>query len=352
MNDATLHLQQGVPLSPYTTINLGGEARYFLSCESTLLLKRALTHARNHRLRVHILGGGSNTIFPDAGFDGLVLHIGLRGISVASEANDTLVTAAAGEEWDPFVRSCVLQKLAGLECLSGIPGLVGAAPMQNIGAYGQEICETLARLKAIDRQTLKECEFAGSECGFGYRQSRFKREDAGRFVITEVTFRLKRNGNPAIRYPELQKLLESRGNEPGLEDTRAAVLSLRKSKSMIIDPSDPETRSVGSFFTNPVLSESEFVSATERWGKARIPMPPATYPAGTGRKIPAAWLVEQSGFPRGYRRGSVGVSARHALALVNYGGSSNELLSLANDIGNAVFERFGLHLEREPVVVE
>ena len=355
MGDFSLNLQTSVPLSTYTSINLGGAARYFVRCETIPQLRLAIAQAGEQRWRVHILGGGTNTIFSDAGYDGLVVRIAMRGIDLTQEGEDTLVTAAAGEEWDPLVRFCIERKLAGIECLSGIPGLAGATPIQNVGAYGQEVSETIVRLKALDLHTMEECEFPGSECGFSYRKSRFKSRDAGRYVITEVTFRLKRDGKPTIRYPELLRFMESqhgpKSGEPDPGAVRSAVLALRRRKSMVIDPTDPNTRSVGSFFMNPVLSHDDYAGAVERWKMNGMTAPPTTFPTEAGLKIPAAWLVEQSGYPRGYRKGGVGVSASHSLALVNYAGSTAELLSLADDIENSVHARFGIRLEREPVIV-
>jgi len=355
MGDSSLNLQTSVVLSTYTSINLGGAARYFVRCESIPQLRLAIARAREERWRLHILGGGTNTIFSDAGFDGLVIRIAIRGIDLVQEGEDTLVTAAAGEEWDPLVRFCVERKLAGIESLSGIPGLAGATPIQNVGAYGQEVSETIVRLKALDLHTMEECVFPGPHCGFGYRKSRFKSRDAGRYVITDVTFRLKLNGKPTIRYPELLRSMESlygpKSKEPDPGAVRSAVLALRSRKSMVIDPTDPNTRSVGSFFMNPVLSHEDYAGAAERWKMNGVTAPPPTFPAETGLKISAAWLVEQSGYPRGYRKGGVGVSANHSLALVNYAGSTAELLSLADDIENSVRTKFGIRLEREPVIV-
>jgi UDP-N-acetylmuramate dehydrogenase len=282
----------------------------------------------------------------------------MRGLSFREEGGYVYVTAAAGESWDDFVRICVERGLAGLECLSGIPGSVGAAPIQNIGAYGQEVAETLHALTAFSRDSFQETRFAGADCRFGYRQSRFKGVDRGRYVITAVTFRLLPQGRPQVRYTELQRYLEERddlaalgGGRPALEAVRAAVLALRRTKSMVVDPADPHSRSVGSFFLNPILSPDTVQQLEARWrqGGGREPLP--RFSSLEGIKVPAAWLVERAGFTRGTRRGGVGVSAHHCLALVNYDGTTRELLALAREVQEAVQERFGVWLEMEPEVV-
>jgi len=354
----SIDILHDVQLSPLTTIVLGGIAKYFVACQSVDHVCEALRSAQNQKLRVHILGGGSNVIFSDEGFNGLVIRIEMKGISYVDRGDSFLVTAAAGEEWDGFVEHCIARHLGGIECLSGIPGFVGATPIQNVGAYGQEVRETIVSVKALDRQTLRSVEFSNSECMFGYRQSRFKSNDADKYVITGVTFRLHKNGRPVIRYPELQKFITLTTDlntiaegEPALRAVREAVLTLRRRKSMVINPNDRNSRSVGSFFMNPILSINQLNDVKSRWqrggGEGEIP----TFPAGDKAKIPAAWLVEHTGFLRGYRSGGVGISENHSLALVNRSGTTSELLDLAIRIQHAVHERFGVMLEREPVVV-
>ncbi len=350
--------QENVPLSSRTTIGLGGPARFFFSATGVEEIRQALDWARDESLPVHILGGGSNTIFADEGYPGLVLHIALRGLEFREAGEWIEVTAAAGEVWDDFVRVCVERGLGGIECLSGIPGQVGATPVQNAGAYGQEVAETIIALVALDRWTLQEVRFSGAECGFSYRRSRFK-EERGRYVITSVTYRLAVDGRPVVRYAELRRYLEERvdlatlgSGRPALQAVREAVLTLRRAKSMLVDPADPHSRSAGSFFLNPTLPPDRARRLEERWralgGKGPLPL----FPVAEGIRIPAAWLVEQAGFPRGYRRGGVGLSAHHALALVNYGGTTEELLALAEEIRERVYARFGLWLEVEPEVVK
>jgi UDP-N-acetylmuramate dehydrogenase len=351
-------LEHDVSLAPHTTLGLGGPARFFLGARSLEELTQALTWARRERIAVHVLGGGSNTIFADEGFPGLVLHVALRGISFREEGGHGYVTAAAGEPWDDLVRRCVEAGWAGLECLSGIPGSVGAAPVQNVGAYGQEVAETLHALSALLRDPLQETRFGGADCRFAYRQSRFKGADRGRYVITAVTFRLVPGGRPQVRYAELQRHLDEHmdlaslgDGRPALEAVREAVLALRRRKSMVVDAADPHSRSVGSFFLNPILAPEEVARLEERWlqGGGGEPVPRFSSPEGL--KVPAAWLVERAGFTRGLRRGGAGVSAHHCLALVNYDGTARELLSLAREVQAGVRERFGVWLEMEPEIV-
>jgi len=353
-----INLQQDVSLAEHTTIKLGGKAKYFVECSTTEEIRAALRVAVEYAMPVHVLGGGSNTIFRDEGFDGLVVKMDLRGIQFFREPDAVRVVVAAGEEWDAFVRSCVTAGLAGVECLSGIPGLVGAAPMQNIGAYGQEVAETIVQVKAIDRASLQDVRFSNKECKFSYRRSRFNTEDMNAFVITEVSFRLRPEGKPTLNYPELQQQVASSVDlsalQPGLEQlaaVREAVLALRRKKSMVIDPSDPNTRSVGSFFKNPILSRSALEDLKNRCRALGVSDQIPTFPFQNDVKVPAAWLVEKAGFTKGYRKKGVGVSARHALALVNFDGTTRELLLLAEEIENAVLSRFGIRLEREPVIV-
>ena len=333
-------LREHIPLAPLTTMGLGGPARYLAECASLDEMRDCLTWAEAESLPVQVLGGGSNVLFADVGYSGLVLKVGLSGMTFTGAT----VEVAAGEDWDGFVQCCVERGLAGVECLSGIPGSVGATPIQNVGAYGQEVKDTIVEVRALDRQTLAEIAFAPAECGFAYRQSRFKGADRDRFIVTSVTYRLDAGGQPQIRYPELRRHVDDEC--PTLATVRDAVLALRRGKSMVIDPQDPNSRSVGSFFLNPVIDAEAFAALKDRY--PNVPH----FPAAAGVKVPAAWLVEQAGFHKGLRRGDVGISERHALALVNRGGTTREVLALAGEIRDAVEQTFGIRLEREPVLVE
>lgn len=352
-------LREHVALGPYTTLRLGGDARYFMECGGEEEVRAGLAWAAAQRLPVHVLGGGSNVVFRDAGFPGLVLRVTIGGLELRDAAAPE-VRAGAGVEWDAVVRAAVERGWTGIECLSGIPGTVGGTPIQNVGAYGQEIAETVVSVTCLDRATLERRTLAAAECSFGYRDSRFKRADRGRYVVLDVALRLARDCRPLIRYPELQAAvarvtaLDAVSPAEGVRIVRDAVLGLRRSKSMVLDPDDPNTMSVGSFFTNPVLSPAEFADLEARWRAVEHPARPRripTYPADGGVKVAAAWLVEQAGFPKGYRRGGAGISTRHALALVNLGGTSAELLALADAIVAGVEERFGVRLALEPEVV-
>jgi len=349
-----------VHLSDYTTIGLGGVAKYFVACQTIEEIRSALKFAEEENVPVQILGGGSNVIFPDESFNGLVIKVDSRGVEFESGGEYTMVRVGAGEVWDDLVKSCLEKNLGGIECLSGIPGSVGATPIQNVGAYGQEVKDTIVSVKAIDRKSREIVEFLSADCEFGYRKSRFKVRDKDKFVIVEVCFKLKNSGKPSIKYEELQNYLEMRKTEVSssrpsvgslsLKDVREAILALRRKKSMVIDPNDPNSRSVGSFFVNPILSEVEYKNFTDRlslYGFSKAP----SYKSTEGVKVPSAWLIESSGFYRGYKKNGVGISPNHALALVNYSGTTKEILSLASEIENAVYERFRIKLQKEAVIV-
>ncbi|MFH1354376.1 MAG: UDP-N-acetylmuramate dehydrogenase [bacterium] len=330
-----MEVRGNVLLASLTTVGLGGRAQYFASCSTVEDLKEALLFAREKNLAVHILGGGSNTIFADKGFAGLVIKVELKGMKFIK---DGLVEAAAGEEWDNVVEECVKRGLAGLECLSGVPGSVGAAPVQNVGAYGQQAADVVDEVEILDRQTLGEVLFSSKQCQFGYRYSRFKGKDSGRYIVTKVTFRLRPGGESVVQYPELVKRL---GEKATLEKVREVVLELRKEKALMAESG---LQSCGSFFINPIIPRDKLSRLQKDY---EVPH----FEAGNDVKVSAAWLVEQAGYKKGFRRDNVGISPKHALALVNYGGTAEELLVLAEDIQAAVKKKFGIELEREPVVV-
>ena len=354
----TLLLREQEPLAQHTTLGLGGPARYFHECTTEAELREALTWARERRLRVQIMGGGSNLVVADAGFPGLVLKLAIGGIALRETTQGVELTAAAGVEWDALVRQVVERGWTGIECLSGIPGTVGATPIQNVGAYGQEIAETLVSVRCLERAGLTEVVFPRDQCEFAYRSSRFKSRDHDHYIVLDITLRLYRDRLPQLRYAELAQAVRHHGELERLAPAdavsvvRNTVLELRRRKSMVLDPTDPNGRSVGSFFMNPVLSADAFERLVHRWGAEGEGDGIPTFPADGRVKVPAAWLIEHAGFGRGYRRGGVGISTRHALALVNHGGTTAELLALAEAIERAVYERFGVRLEREPVVVE
>ncbi len=339
-------------LARHTSLELGGRARYFAEAKSESEVRNLLLWARERGEDVVVLAGGSNVVFSDEGYQGLVLRIASSGIRVEEEGRQVLVTAAAGESWDRFVAFTVEHDWAGLECLSGIPGTVGATPVQNVGAYGQEVSESLARVLVLDRSNLETLELAAADCDFAYRNSLFRRS-ADRFVVLEVTYCLRPGGRPSLRYPELAAKLEDANGSPRLREVRGAVLELRRKKSMVLDPQDPNRRSAGSFFLNPLLSPDQAEAVAMRAVRLAALDRPEEMPrfeASAGIKIPAAWLIERAGFEKGMRRGPVGLSSRHSLALVHHGGGrAADLLALAGEIQDGVLKSFGVKLRPEPV---
>jgi UDP-N-acetylmuramate dehydrogenase len=348
-------IADGVPLADLCTLELGGPAQHFVEADSDGIVSDALHWASTQGMSVFVLGGGSNVVIADRGCDGLVLRMVQRGVTVAHAGERVLVTARAGEPWDALVERAVAEGWAGIECLSGIPGTVGATPIQNVGAYGQEVAGTIAAVRVLDRSTLAEPDLTPAECGFAYRDSVFRRQPE-RFVILAVTFALRRGAAETPRHPELAQALGAGTRAPGLADARAAVLALRRRRGMVLDPDDENRRSVGSFFVNPVVPErdaDEIAARALASGLIRDPAELPRYPAEAGRvKLPAAKLIEFAGFAKGLRRGHVGISSRHVLALVHYGGgTSAELVALAREVRAAVAERFGVRLEAEPRLV-
>lgn len=383
-----------MPLAQYTTLRLGGPAARFTAALTQDQAVAVVREADSAGEPVLVLGGGSNLVVGDTGFPGIVVHLQTSGVSVgppvghssdrrSSGGEPVMVTAEAGEDWDALVARCVDEGLAGIECLSGIPGLAGATPIQNVGAYGQEVAETVVAVRAYDRVLDAVVELPAAECAFGYRTSVFKRQPAtgrtsgqrgassrragldpaaatGRWVVLEVTFCLMRDSLSApVRYAELARALDvSPGDQVPLADARSAVLALRRRKGMVVDPADPDTRSAGSFFTNPVLEPGQFEQLQRRVaGQPGAPGQDAgvpNFPAEDGRvKIPAAWLIEHAGFTKGYRGdGGVQISSKHTLALVSADGASTAaLLRLARQITDGVRQAFGVDLVPEPVLV-
>jgi UDP-N-acetylmuramate dehydrogenase len=330
-------------LSAYTTLRLGGPARTLVVARTEEELVAAVRDAEPPLL---VLAGGSNVVVADEGFPGTVVLVATRGVS-----DDLRV--AAGEPWDPFVADCVARGLAGVEALSGIPGSVGASPIQNIGAYGQEVAQTITLVRAYDREERAVVELTRAECGFGYRTSRFKRE-AGRWVVLTVDVALEPSDRSTpIAYAELARALGvAVGDRAPLADVRAAVLRLRRAKGMVVAEDDPDSVSAGSFFTNPVLTEAEFAALEERAGPdARVPRFPAGEPGRV--KTSAAWLIERAGFAKGHGDPlTVAISSKHTLALTNRGaGTTLDLVRLAREVADGVEARWGVRLVPEPVFV-
>ena len=350
----TLAIRDRVPLAPLTTLELGGEARHLVEAADEAAIVEALAWAEARKLPVLILGGGSNLVIADRGWDGLVIRIATRGRRFEPSNGGVALTVAAGEPWDEIVADTVARGLAGLECLSGIPGLVGATPIQNVGAYGQEVAETIRSVRVLERASGRIEDLPAAACRFAYRDSAFKR-DPGRFVVLGVTFALRPDGAPTLRYRELADAFAD-GRRPTLADVRATVLALRAKKSMVIAPGDPNRRSVGSFFMNPVVDVAQADAVAARavaLGAIAAPDEMPRWPAPGGAvKLSAGWLIERAGIRKGHRRGAVGVSSAHALALVHHGGGSTAaLVELARAVRDAVHAQFAMTLLPEPTII-
>lgn len=343
------YFKANIPLSELTTFETGGPALWLALPENTEELRETLRWAAEHKLPFYPLGDGSNILASDDGFKGVAIRLENKGIT-CSGSGSVLVTAQAGTVWDDLVAFTVEHNLAGLECLSAIPGRVGAAPVQNIGAYGQEAANCLESLEVIDVETLQTKTIAAQECEFGYRTSCFKTKWRGRFIITSVSFRLEENGVPALRYGDLErffgdKLAQNPDWRPALREVREAVASVRRSKSMAYDKADPNHRCAGSFFLNPIVPAAKAAELQKEWPSIPI------YPAGDDslRKLSAAWLVENAGFPKGFRQGRAGLSSRHTLCFINAGGAdTKEILALSGTVTAKIEQMFGIKLHPEP----
>jgi UDP-N-acetylmuramate dehydrogenase len=335
-----------VPLSQWTTLGVGGPAHDFVDVPDVATLAEVLARAKADGHPVLVLGRGSNVVVADDGFPGTVAHITMMGVRYQPEGDRVVVAVAAGEDWSNLVERWVGDGLAGVECLSGIPGLAGATPVQNVGAYGQEVAHVLLSVGAWDRHKAEPVVLDRQQCGFSYRDSVFKA--TARYVVTEVRLSLERTQlSGPIAYPELAgRLGVAVGQRAPLQDAAQAVMDLRRSKGMVLDDADPDSRSAGSFFMNPVLSEAQLSELVQVAPGA----PGFRGPAGT--KVPAAWLVENAGFHKGYSNGGAAISSKHALALtVRPGGTTSDLLALAREVRNGVKARFGIALEVEPLLV-
>jgi UDP-N-acetylmuramate dehydrogenase len=333
-----VQVRRDVRLADLTTLAVGGPIERLLEVSTADELVAAVRDADEAGRPLLLLGGGSNVVAPDEGWPGDVVAVRTRGI----RRDGDRLTVQAGEDWDGLVARTVAEQLAGMEALSGIPGSTGATPVQNVGAYGQEVAQTITAVRAYDRAEKVERVLTPEECGFAYRDSRLKREP-GRFVVLEVEFALEAGPlSRPVGYAELARTLGVEiGERAPLADVREAVLGLRRGKGMVWDLADPDSRSAGSFFTNPVVPAERAVEGCPSW------------PAPDGRvKLSAAWLVEHAGFGRGTREGRVGTSSRHSLALTTEdGATAAELLAFADRIVATVQERFGVHLDREPTAV-
>ncbi|SFC43538.1 UDP-N-acetylmuramate dehydrogenase [Klenkia taihuensis] len=330
-------MHQGTRLADLTTLAVGGPVDRLVEVHDADELVAAVRGADEAGRPLLVLGGGSNVVAPDAGWPGDVVAVRSRGMVRTGDS----LEVQAGEPWDDLVAHTVAEGLAGMEALSGIPGSTGATPVQNVGAYGQEVAQTITAVRVLDRRDGTVRTLSPGDCGFGYRDSALKR-DPGVFVVLTVTFGLTASElSMPVGYAELARRLGVEvGERAPLADVRAAVLELRRGKGMVLDPADPDSRSAGSFFTNPVVPASMAVEGCPSW------------PAGDDVKLSAAWLVQHAGFGRGTRDGLVGTSSRHSLALTTEpGATADELLAFAGRVVDAVRERFGVTLVPEPTAV-
>jgi UDP-N-acetylmuramate dehydrogenase len=346
-----MKIQEDVRLAPFTTLQVGGNARFFVEPSNEAEVIEALRWTRAHSLQLFVLGGGSNLLVSDAGFDGLVLHMTIGGISTRDGDATRIFSVGAGVDWDTFVARAVEDNCAGVECLSGIPGTVGGTPVQNVGAYGQDVSETIVRVCAIDSTTLEPVEFDNAACRFSYRQSRFNGRDAGRYILTRVDYALQPGGKPKVAYADLKRYFnhdDVSNINPTLSQTRDAVLAIRRAKGMVLDKDDADSCSAGSFFKNPVVSVEEYARLAAA-SAVQVPH----FEAGEGQvKLAAAWLIEQAGISKGFSLGPVAISSKHTLALINRGGATAaDVLRLKSHVQDRVYERFAVELRPEPVQV-
>lgn len=346
-----MYVEENKPLAPFTTFGIGGPARWFAEARNEQDIAEAAAWARTRNTPIFILGGGSNLLVSDAGFDGLVVYIALTGIETSERGGKRIYRTAAGENWDLFVQTTVAEDCAGVECLTAIPGTVGGTPVQNVGAYGQEVASSIVCVRAYDLKETRFVEFSAADCRFAYRRSRFNTDDAGRYIVTRVDYALDPAGPPTLRYADLQREFSGRP-APGVAEVADAVRRIRHSKGMVLVPGESDSCSAGSFFKNPIVGKEAIAHVAAVAGKE-----PPSFPAGPEAapdcvKLPAAWLIEQAGFARGYTQGQAAISSRHTLALVNRGAATaSEILDLAATITSAVQKKFRIQLEREPVLL-
>jgi UDP-N-acetylmuramate dehydrogenase len=346
-----MEIQENIALAPLTTLRVGGRARYFARADTIEDVQTAVAFAGTKKLPVFVLGGGSNVLVSDNGWPGLVLQIGISGIEHNHRRETVGFIVGAGENWDDFVALCATRNIAGIECMSGIPGSVGGTPVQNVGAYGQEVSQTIESVLVFDVAEKAVREMDAADCEFSYRSSIFNTRERGRYIILRVTYELRHGGPPNLRYADLQKYFAGRNEEPTLAEVRKAILEIRAGKGMLITPGDPDSRSAGSFFKNPILTTTQFDDLQRMAQERNLQVP--SYPAlSQQKKISAAWLVENSGFAKGYVKGRAGISSKHALALVNRGdATAAEITALQDEIQQKVEQQWGIKLQPEPVLV-
>ncbi|MDQ2925055.1 MAG: UDP-N-acetylmuramate dehydrogenase, partial [Acidobacteriota bacterium] len=309
-----MEIRENVGLAAYTTLGIGGAARYFVEAKTEADASEAVAWTAARDVPLFLLGGGSNLLVADEGFGGLVLHMAIAGIEADGEG---AFDVGAGESWDAFVSRAIGMGCAGIECLAGVPGSVGGTPVQNVGAYGQEVAESIVSVRAFDRRSGEFVELANADCGFRYRESLFNTSERGRYIVTRVRFALRSGGPPCIEYKDLQRRFAAHAS-PTLAQVADAVREIRLSKGMLIVPGDADSRSAGSFFKNPIVAKDTLthVAGVVRVGEGKVPH----WKVGDGRvKISAAWLLERAGFVKGYGSGPVRISSRHTLALTNRG---------------------------------
>lgn len=352
-------IQENVSLAQYTTLGVGGPARWFVEAGDEEAVLAAVRFARAQGVGWFILGGGSNLLVSDAGFDGVAVRMTGTGLSWVDESDGfACIQASAGIEWDSVVRLAVGRECAGIECLAGIPGSVGGTPVQNVGAYGQEVAHSIVRVRALDLAAEKGVDLTAAECGFGYRSSLFNTTDAGRYAITRVDYELAMGGAPLLEYRDVKSYFALRGvARPTLAETAAAVREIRARKGMLLAADDVDSRSAGSFFKNPVVRAEEVprLAASAGWHVADVPQ----FPAGRGHapedgmvKLSAAWLIELAGFTKGFAMGRAGLSTKHVLAIVNRGGATAaEIVALRDAVIEGVWARTEVRLEQEPVLL-
>ena len=342
-----LEIREHVALAPFTTFGIGGAARYFAEAASEEGIVEAVLWARERGVPLFVMGGGSNLLVRDSGYAGLVLKIAVMGVEACG---GNLFDVGAGEVWDRFVEMMMYVGMAGVECLAGIPGSVGGTPVQNVGAYGQEVAETIESVQAFDRETLDWVELDKAACKFRYRESLFNTDQPGRYIVARVRFRMRVNAEPNLKYADLQRRFAGK-SDVTLMDVAIAVREIRRAKGMLLVEGDADTHSAGSFFKNPIVAVEKLAGIAAASGVEESKVP--HWQAGEGKvKIPAAWLLEQAGFVKGYGIGPARISTRHTLALTNRGGASfADVQRLQDEIVHGVLARFEIKLEREPVVL-